>query len=45
MGDGSSNELLSVEASDDGIFLRVMGMANPGQSKSRLTFEGGAKRF
>jgi hypothetical protein len=46
MGGGGFNELLTVETSDDGLFLKALGMASPGRtSASRLTFEGGAELY
>ena len=42
---GSFNELLSVEVSDDGLFLKAMGMASYGRTSNRLTFEGGAELY
>ena len=42
---GSFNELLNVEAADDGLFLKALGMARSGRTSNRLTFEGGAELY
>ena len=39
------NESLGVEAEDNGLFLKAIGMATYGQEKRHLTFEGGAELY
>ncbi len=44
--DGTSNEEVHVETDDEGIYLKVFGMASFGQDKERhLTFEGAAEYY
>lgn len=45
MSRGSLNECLYVEADENGLWLRALGMASYGQEKRHLTFEGAAELY